>query len=94
MEGINAALCIGTIFTNTGSNPTGTICCNTTNRRSLFFCESFKKLGQDFTAETNSTPDYGVCIVIHNYSHILVSLLIAGFIDADIDKVVNSNFAP
>jgi len=76
------------ILLNVVGNPPDSIRTDAADRLPLLGCKRLKKLGQNLFAIADSTPDHRSRIVIDYYGHVLVVLLIAGFIYTDVDRAI------
>ena len=70
----------------------GTRRCHCPYGCALFLGQAFHELGQDSLAVALAGPHDGVCLVVHDDGHVLVSLAVAGLVYADADKAVKAPF--
>ena len=53
-------------------------------------CSGVKEPGQNFFAKASTTPYHGVRVVVENNGQILMTFLVAGFINSDVHKPIKA----
>ena len=86
MEGIYTPLSLRTELVHTFLYPFGSITGYKLYRGELFLCKKFEELGEYRFSVSFMSPDNLAGIVVYYNGDVLVSLLVAGLIHADVDE--------
>ena len=86
VERVNASLVRRTEIVDAFLNPFGTIPRYKLYTGQLLFAQQFEELGENCLAMSFMSPDNLACVMIDDHCYVLVSLLVAGFVNAYADK--------
>lgn len=59
-------------------------------KKTKLWRQDFKEPGQNFFAKASTTPYHGVRVVVENNGQILMTFLVAGFINSDVHKPIKA----